>query len=124
MEWIQFYFESVELYFPFYIIGSVICGIVWFFTRRLRVFPKVVTRSLLLALLLAPGALVGHGAQPAPAILAVRFYLIHDHSIDASFQSTVPIFVVWLVSVGILFVIAHFARKKPDEKSAAVSHKV
>jgi len=119
MEWVQFYFEGVQGYFSFYIIGAVICGVVWFFTRRWHMFSKVVTRSFLLALWLAPGALVGHGAEPAPAVLAMRFYLVHDHRIDSTFQSSIPIFVVWLVSAGILFVIVYFARKKPDEKSVA-----
>jgi hypothetical protein len=116
MEWIQLFFVSVLVCFPFYIIGALVCGVAWYFTRRWHVFLKVITRSFLLALLLAPGAIVGHGFAPVPAALAVLSNLI-DGRTDTAFRSSVPIFVVWLVSACILFAIAHFT-KKTDETAA------
>jgi len=117
MEWITLFFSSVMTCFPFYVVGAVIVGVVWIFTRRLHLFPKILIRSFFLALLLAPGVVIGHGFAAVPAALAVIANRGDEYRRDTSLESAVPIFVVWIASAVILVVISHFTRKKTDDKA-------
>jgi hypothetical protein len=117
MEWITLFFWSVMMCFPFYIIGTVVVGVVWYFTRRRHIFPKILIRSFSLALLLAPGVAIGHGIAAIPAVVAVIADLV-DHRPDLELQGFSPILFVWVVSAVILSAIAHFSSKKQDDTAA------
>lgn len=117
MEWIALFFWSVMMCFPFYIVGAIVVGVVWYFTRRWHIFPKILVRSLFLALLLAPGVAVGHGVAAIPAVLAVISNLA-SHRTDMEFRGFIPILVVWVVSAVILLAVTHFTNKKKEDTAA------
>jgi hypothetical protein len=124
MDWVVIFLGAVVACPQFYVVGVIVFGSAWYFTRCLHLFPRILLRSLLLALLLAPGAVVGDGVALVPAIVAVVSDLFTRHRPDMAYHSAIPIFAVWSASAILFLVVALLCRLKAERRASGDSDKV
>src|SRR2546429_3131248 len=103
MFWIQVFIWSVLGCYPFYIVGTVVCCLVWYFCRRWRGVPRIVIRSLFVSLLVSPGILGGHGGfASVPAVAALWYEAVDRHRAEPALYDLRTIGIVWVGSAILL----------------------
>ena len=79
----------------------------WVLTRKIRHLRfRIFLRSGVIGTIFAPSLLAaGHGGRPAPAFLAILFYLFSNHKEYAFYWGVIPIISLWFIVFVIWIVI-------------------